>query len=79
MKKIWLTHMHERGKQLGCPKSLMFMDTFKAQFTGDISSTMLSGHTGVVKSLHDVHLIYNTLDICFNRDFRSIMLGRLSR
>ena len=45
--------MRERGKELGFPKSLMVMDTFKAQFTDDLTSTMLAGHTGVVISLHE--------------------------
>ena len=37
----------------------MVMDAFKAHFTDDVATAMLIGHTGVVKSLQDVHLKYS--------------------
>ena len=43
----------------GFSQVLMVMDAFKAHFTDDVATAMLIGHTGVVKSLQDVHLKYS--------------------
>ena len=48
-----------KNKKIGFHKFLKVMDAFKAHFTDDVATAMLIGHTGVVKSLQDVHLKYS--------------------
>ena len=51
----------------------MVMDTFKAHFKEDVGAAMLIGHTSVVKVPAGCTSKVQSLDVCINKPFKSIL------
>lgn len=51
----------------------MVMDAFKAHFTDNVGAAMLMGHTSVVKDPAECTSKVQSLGVCINKPFKSIL------